>query len=195
MAQVSGTGNVMDYQSPSGGGLHAQRLFYGCFASMFATSFGFIVRALLLNDFGNLMNLTETQKGAIQGAGLFPFAISIILFSLIVDRVGYGLIMVLAFLGHVGGTIMTMTAIGPKSYIMLYMGTLVLALANGAIEAVINPGTATIFPPKKTHYLNILHPRSPGGFGFRGIIVSFVCQVGFLNKLELLFNPTRIFRI
>src|SRR5438105_2002542 len=106
MAQVSGTGNVMDYSSPSGAPLHAKRLFYGCFASMFATSFGFIVRALLLNDLGRLMNLTETQKGAIQGAGLFPFAISIILFSLIVDTVGYGWIMVLAFLGHVGGTIL-----------------------------------------------------------------------------------------
>jgi len=195
MAQVSGTGNVMDYQNPSGGGLHAQRLFYGCFASMFATSFGFIVRALLLNDFGNLMNLTEGQKGAIQGAGLFPFAISIILFSLIIDKVGYGMIMVLAFLGHVGGTILTMAAIGPKSYMMLYMGTLVLALANGAVEAVINPVTATIFPRKKTHYLNILHAGWPGGLVLGGIIVIFMGKVGIQYKLALVFIPTVIYGI
>ena len=106
---ATATGNVMEYPTPSGGQLHENRLFYGCFASMFATSFGFIVRALLLNDFGNLMNLTEGQKGAIQGAGLFPFAISIILFSLFIDKVGYGVIMVLAFVGHVGGTILTIT--------------------------------------------------------------------------------------
>src|SRR5256885_11278015 len=115
MSQVSqGTPPVGVGAPGTGVSDHAMRLFYGCFASMFATSFGFIVRALLLNDFGNLMNLTEAQKGAIQGAGLFPFAISIILFSLIIDKVGYGMIMVLAFIGHVGGTIMTMAAIGPK---------------------------------------------------------------------------------
>src|SRR5437763_14176562 len=140
MAQVTTSG--LESSPGMGRPVHAQRLFTACIVSMFATSFGFIVRALLLNDFGNLMNLTEAQKGAIQGAGLFPFAISIILFSLIIDKVGYGMIMVLAFIGHVGGTIMTMAAIGPKSYMMLYMGTLVLALANGAVEAVINPVTA-----------------------------------------------------
>ncbi len=189
------TASTMEYQRPMGAPLHSQRLFWGCFASMFATSFGFIVRALLLNDLGKLMNLTETQKGAIQGAGLFPFAISIILFSLIVDRVGYGLIMVLAFLGHVGGTILTMTAIGPKSYIMLYMGTLVLALANGAIEAVINPVTATIFPNNKTHYLNILHAGWPGGLVLGGVIAILMGDVGIQWKLALVLIPTVIYGI
>src|SRR5947208_7916131 len=146
---ATATGNVMEYPAPSGGQLHENRLFYGCFASMFATSFGFIVRALLLNDFGRIFNLTEAQKGAIQGAGLFPFAISIILFSLFIDRTGYGRIMIFAWLGHVGGTILMIFA---KNFEMLYAGTLILALANGAIEAVINPVTATIFPTKKTHY-------------------------------------------
>src|SRR5437773_894625 len=109
---------------------HAQRLFYGCFASMFATSFGFIVRALLLNSFGKIFDLSEAQKGALQGAGLFPFAISIILFSLFIDRTGYGRVMIFAWLGHVGGTILMVMA---KNFEMLYAGTLILALANGAI--------------------------------------------------------------
>src|SRR5437764_10924664 len=101
------TQRVVDYAGPGPSPTsHAQRLFYGCFASMFATSFGFIVRALLLNDFGRIFDLSEQQKGALQGAGLFPFAISIILFSLFIDRIGYGRIMILAWLGHVGGTIL-----------------------------------------------------------------------------------------
>ena len=71
MAQVSGAGNVIDV-SNSGNPLHAQRLFYGCFASMFATSFGFIVRALLLNDFGRIFNLTEAaKKGPFKGLDCF----------------------------------------------------------------------------------------------------------------------------
>src|SRR5215210_5086523 len=86
------------------------RLFLGCFISLVATAFGFIVRALLLDDFGRIFNLSETQKGAIAGAGLFPFAISIILFSLFIDRLGYGKVMSFAFLGHVGGTVLMLLA-------------------------------------------------------------------------------------
>src|SRR5438105_8068332 len=138
MAQMTQTA-VLGRGQAAEGSFRNQWLFYGCFASMFATSFGFMVRALLLNDFGRIFNLSEAQKGAIQGAGLFPFAISIVLFSLFIDRIGYGRIMVFAWLGHVGGTILMVLS---KNFEMLYAGTLILALANGAIEAVINPVTA-----------------------------------------------------
>jgi MFS family permease len=194
MAQVSSPG--LGYgDSGAGPSVHAKRLFTACIVSMFATSFGFMVRALLLNDFGKLMNLTEAQKGAVQGAGLFPFAISIILFSLFIDRIGYGTIMVFAFIGHVAGTIMTIVAIGPKNFQMLYFGTLVLALANGAIEAVTNPVTATLFPKKKTHYLNILHSGWPGGLVLAGIIVLLMGGVSLQWKLALVLLPTIIYGV
>src|SRR5829696_57909 len=93
---------------PGGGGadVHARRLFLGCFASMFATSFAFIVRAMLITEWGNRFGLTEAQKGAIfPGAALFPFAISIVLFSLFIDNVGYGKTMVFAWIGHILGTV------------------------------------------------------------------------------------------
>src|SRR5579864_705976 len=106
MAQVSQTA-ALDMRGEGGhASARAQWLFIGCFASMFATSFGFIVRAMLLNEFGVTFNLSEAQKGAIQGAGLFPFAISIILFSLFIDKLGYGKTMVFAWLCHMGSTIL-----------------------------------------------------------------------------------------
>ena len=71
-------------------------LFWACFAALIATSFGFIIRALLIPTWGTQFNLTEVQKGEIFGAGLWPFAISIILFSLVIDRIGYGTAMVFA---------------------------------------------------------------------------------------------------
>src|SRR5438270_11444659 len=96
MAQASQA--PLDYANRVGGANSGgQRLFLACFVSMFATSFGFMVRALLLNDFGVIFNLSEAQKGAIQGAGLFPFAISIVLFSLFIDRIGYGRSMLFAW--------------------------------------------------------------------------------------------------
>src|ERR1043165_1134918 len=135
---------------------HARRLFLGCFASMFATSFAFIVRALVITEWGSAFKLTEAQKGAIfPGAALFPFAISIVLFSLFIDRIGYGKTMGFAFVSHIVGTIVTMlaaTTTGSAAYQFLYFGTFITALGNGAVEAVINPVTATIYAKNKTHY-------------------------------------------
>ena len=66
------------------------RLFVACIISLIATSFGFVVRGYLVGGWAQEFNLTQGQVGALQGAGLFPFAVSIILFCLIVDRIGYG---------------------------------------------------------------------------------------------------------
>src|SRR5262245_66078307 len=92
-------------------GEHMNRLFLACFFSIFATSSAFIVRAMVITEWGQTFNLTEAQKGAIfPGAALFPFAISIVLFSLFIDRLGYGKTMGLAAILHFLGTIVTILA-------------------------------------------------------------------------------------
>jgi MFS family permease len=138
----------------------ARRLFLGCFMAMIATAFGFAVRGGVLDDWGVQFNLTEEQKGVIQGVGLFPFAISIILFSLIIDRIGYGTAMVFAFVCHIVSAVLTIFA---PNFGVLYLATFIYALANGTVEAVINPVVATIYKDNKTHWLNILHAGWPGG--------------------------------
>ena len=176
--------------------MRSNRLFVACIISLVATSFGFIVRAILLNEWGVLFNLTETQKGAIQGAGLFPFALSIILFSLIIDRVGYGRIMAVAWTLHVVSAILTISA---NSYTHLYLGTFLFALANGAVEAVINPATTTMFPRNKTHYLNILHAGWPGGLVLGGILAISMSSIEgdhiWRYKIGLFLIPTVIYGV
>jgi MFS family permease len=44
------------------------------------------------------------------------------------------------------------------------------SIANGLCEVVVNPMTATLFPTRKTHYLNILHAGWPGGLIAGGLI-------------------------
>src|SRR3954468_8219207 len=148
MAQVSSSALEFQATEPSG---KAGRLFLACFFSIFATSAAFIVRAMVITEWGTTFNLTETQKGAIfPGAALFPFAISIVLFSLFIDRLGYGKTMAFAVVAHLVGTIVTIAAsagdmsaaiaAGPaaaaaatsKAYQLLYFGTLITSLANGA---------------------------------------------------------------
>src|SRR5690349_12299057 len=90
--------------------LHRSRLFTGCIVSLVATAFGFAVRGSILENWRGEFNLTSEQIGYLQGAGLFPFAISIILFSLIIDRLGNGVSMAIAFTLHVVSAVITLAA-------------------------------------------------------------------------------------
>ena len=144
------------------------------------------MRALLITEWGTLFNLTETQKGALQGAGLFPFALSIILVSLVVDRIGYGRAMAAAWIGHVVAAVLTMTAHG---YTQLYIGTLVFALANGVVEAVTNPAVATMYPRDKVRYLNILHAGWPGGLMTAGVLFIAMGSTSWQLKIGLFLLP------
>ncbi|HEY4234315.1 MAG TPA: MFS transporter [Lacipirellulaceae bacterium] len=152
-----------------------RRLFLGCFIALVATAFGFAVRGAVLGDWAAQFGLTEEQKGIISGAGLYPFAISIILFSLIVDRIGYGTAMAIAFIGHIASTLLTIFA---TSFEMLYVATFTYALSNGIVEAVINPVVATMFKDDKTHRLNMLHAGWPGGFVLGGLLSIAVLKIG-----------------
>src|SRR5438105_15888592 len=100
-------------------------LFWACFAALIATSFGFIIRVLLADAWGTDLHLTQVEKGQILGVGLWPFAISIILFSLVIDRIGYGAAMVFAFVCHIASVIISVTA---TTYGQLYLATFIVAL-------------------------------------------------------------------
>ncbi len=150
------------------------RLFLGCFISLVATAFGFAVRGAILADWQEEFKLSNEQLGYLGGVGLYPFAISIILLSLVVDRIGYGRTMCFAFIGHTLSALLTIFA---NSFEMLYLGTFIFALSNGAVEAVINPVVASMYDQNKTHWLNILHAGWPGGLvlgGLLAIAVSFM---------------------
>lgn len=166
------------------------RLFVASVISVATTSFGFIVRAFLVSEWGVEFNLTDTQIGALQGAGLFPFALSIILFSLVIDKIGYGRAMGFAWVGHVVSAVITMTA---TSYTQLYVGTLLFALANGAVEAVVNPVTATLYPKSKTHHLNILHAGWPGGLVLGGVLAIALGGIDWQWKIGLFLLPALIY--
>lgn len=155
----------------------ARRLFLGCFTGLVATAFGFAVRnsAEVMASWETSFQLSEEQKGMIIGVGTYPFAISIIILSLVIDRIGYGRAMGFAFAGHLLSAVLTIFA---PNFIVLYLATFIYALANGAVEAVINPVVATIHKENKTHWLNILHAGWPGGLVLGGLLSIGLMQAG-----------------
>lgn len=165
--------------------------FWGCFVALITTSTAFITRAFLVNDpslWPAEFGLDKVQAQTLFGAGIWPFSISIILFSLVIDRIGYRVAMffsfvcyalygVLALKAHsivhpadgmlTGEALLVARALALK---YLTWGSILLGLGNGTVEAFINPVVATLFSREKTKWLNILHAAWPGGLVLGGII-------------------------
>ncbi|QCR24966.1 MFS transporter [Pontibacter sp. SGAir0037] len=170
-----------------------KKLFWACFVALVTTSFGFILRALTLPQWGEEFNLTNTQIGEIAGVGLWPFAISIVLFSLIIDRIGYKNSMVFAFACHLASAVLTFFATG---YWSLYIATFIMALGNGTVEAVTNPVVATMFPREKSRWLNMLHAGWPSGLVLGGLLALMLgAETSWKLKMILILLPTILYAI
>jgi MFS family permease len=157
---------------------NSKPLLVASFLTLIAAGVGFAIRGVILEEWATAFGFTKGELGTITGGGLTGFGITIIICSLIVDKVGYKPLMVLAFVLHVLSAVVTIAAgfvfainqSKNEAYWCLYIGTFMFALGNGVCEAVINPLVATLYPKQKTHYLNILHAGWPGGLILGGLL-------------------------
>ncbi len=193
----------------------SQKIFWGCFIALVTTSMAFITRAILIDGtWQNEFGIDATKAGELFGAGLWPFAISIILFSLFIDRIGYKFSMYFSFVCYllyaIFATIayMTVNAAGLEgealraaqdtAYNYLFIGSVILGLGNGTVEAFINPVVATLYSKEKSKWLNILHAGWPGGLVLGGVItilLSGVVEQNWLIVVGLLFIPAIVYLI
>jgi len=181
---------------------NAKRLLWAGFLAILAAGIGFGIRGGILANWAADFGFTGAQLGAIGGAGFTGFCFGIIIGGVVVDKVGYGKLVVAAFLFHVLSAFITFAATKGQAqetaYLFLYVGTFVFALANGTLEAVANPLVSTLFPNNRTHYLNILHASWPAGLvlgGLVGWILGEGMQVGWKLQLGLFLVPTILYGI
>lgn len=194
-----------DLASGNGISKHDKLLFWGCFIALITTAFAFISRMFLIGVWGEQFNLDAQQQGALLGAGVWPFAISIILFSLFIDKIGYKIAMVFSFVAYLVWSIVGVAAFfvakdGDEAsiqtaYNMLYWGSILLGLSNGTVEAYINPVVATMFQKEKTKWLNILHAGWPGGLVVAGLVTIGLGDVPWWIKIGIIAVPAVIFFI
>jgi MFS family permease len=156
-------------------------LFWGCFIALITTSTAFITRAILVTTpslWPKEFHLDAVKSGELFGAGIWPFAISIILFSFFIDKIGYKAAMFFSAVCYVIYAAMALTAYSTvhgggsheTAYGYLYWGSVILGLGNGTVEAFINPVVATLFSREKAKWLNILHAGWPAGLVLGGIV-------------------------
>ncbi|MEM9015473.1 MAG: MFS transporter, partial [Verrucomicrobiota bacterium] len=178
---------------------NAGRLLWAGFTAILAAGVGFGVRGGILANWASEFGFTGAQLGSIGAAGLLGFCPGIILGGLVVDKLGYGKLVFAAFLFHVLSAFVTFGAMGDQpqevAFQFLFWGTFTFAIANGVLEAVSNPLVATLFPSKRTHYINILHASWPLGLVFGGLIGWTMGSFDWKIQLALFLVPTVVYGI
>ncbi len=173
---------------------HAMRLLWAGFMAILAAGVGFAIRGGIFDNWGKEFNFTATQLGTIGGAGFNGFCFGIIIGGIIVDKIGYGKLVLAAFGLHIVSAFVTFGASTPENaYDFLYWGMFIFAFANGTLEAVANPLVATLFPQNRTHYLNILHASWPAGLvlgSVAGWILDDKMELDWKIQLSLYLIPT-----
>lgn len=168
------------------------RLFAGSCAAITALAFTFAALSAVMYQLKSEFLLDNAQVGLIGGAGLWGMAISQVSFSPLCDLVGMRNLMRFALVGHVAGVALFIFAPG---FSMLFAGALVLAIANGVVEAVCNPLTATLFPDRKAGMLNRMHLWFPGGVALGGLVAWGIdlAHLDWRAKLLMVLVPTALY--
>jgi MFS family permease len=173
---------------------NAKRLLAAGFMAILAAGVGFAVRGGIFDNWGKEFGFSATQLGEIGGMGFIGFCFGIVLGGIVVDKIGYGKLVVAAFLCHILSAFVTFGATSPENaYRMLSIGMFIFAFANGTLEAVANPLVATIFPKNRTHYLNILHASWPAGMVLGALVGWYLddkMQLNWKYQLALYLIPT-----
>jgi MFS family permease len=187
---------------------NAKRLLWAGFMAILAAGVGFSIRGGILGDWGEQFGFTQGDLGKITGGGLTGFGIIILIGALLADKLGYGTLMVLAFVAHLSSAVLTLAATpifesmggleseAAKSaaYQCLFWGMFLFAVGNGIAEAVVNPLVATLFPHSKTHYLNILHAGWPAGLICGGLLsFAMVGKVRWEIQMGMFLIPTVLY--
>ncbi len=168
----------------------ARRLFLGSCVALIATSVAFATVGAVMLALKRDFVLTNEEVGWIGGAALWGFALSQLVFAPLADTLGMRALLRFSFLGHLAGAI---TMIMAPGFAALFAGALIIAMANGLVEAACNPLVAALYPDDKTVKLNQFHVWFPGGVVLGGLAAFGLDAVGigaWQIKIGLILIPT-----
>ena len=168
------------------------RLFNASCIALVVTAMTFAIRAGILNQLGADFALTDTQLGYINSMAFFGFPAATILGGLVFNQVGPRRLMVVAFICHVLGLVLTIFSGG---FWGLLISTFFIGFANGSVEAACNPLIADMYHDNQTTMLNKFHVWFPGGIVIGALISTLMTDMntGWQLQIAIMIIPTIIY--
>lgn len=148
------------------------KLMFASFLTLVASGVGFATRTAAGPAWEAEFGIGGEQFGQILGAGFLGFGLMIFFGGILVEALGYKLLLSAAFLLHLVSAGMLFMAGPDNAFAMLFWSAFVFSICQGLYEAVINPMIAQLYPEKQTHYLNILHAGWPAGMILGGLFAA-----------------------
>lgn len=170
--------------------INRDRLFLASCVALVVTAMTFAIRAGILTELGVQFKLTDTQLGWVNSMAFLGFPVAMIIGGLLYNEVGAKKMVWAAFISHLLGLVLTITAGG---FWGLLISTFFIGFANGCVEAACNPLIADMYHSNKTTMLNRFHVWFPGGI----VIGSLVGQImggnlglGWQAQIGIMVIPT-----
>jgi MFS family permease len=169
------------------------RLFNASCVALVVTALAFATRGSFVESWANEFDLTHTQVGWIVGTAFWGFTLAMVFGGPLVDIIGIGRIIAIAFFCHVAGIVFTIVAQG---FWTLFISTLFIGVANGSVEAACNPLITSMYTQEKTRRLNRFHAWFPTGIVIGGLVVFLFNKIGLSDwryAMAMMLIPTFIY--
>jgi MFS transporter, putative metabolite:H+ symporter len=170
--------------------VNRSRLFTASCFALITTAFAFAIRAGILNELNETLNLDDKQLGWINASAIFGFPVATIVGGILYNVIGAKKMVWLAFATHLLGIILTVTA---GSFEMLLLSNFLIGFANGTVEAACNPLIAAMYKDDLTVQLNKFHVWFPGGLAIGSLIAQFMTGASWQSQIAVMFIPLVIY--
>ncbi len=172
--------------------INKNRLFLASCISLVVTAMTFAIRAGILGQLGTDFQLSDTQLGWVNSMAFLGFPIATIFGGLVYNSVGPRKLMLVAFVSHLLGLLLTIFAGG---FWTLLISTFFIGFANGSVEAACNPLIAGMYTDNKTTMLNKFHVWFPGGIVIGALASKFMTDfnMGWQMQIGLMLIPTLLY--
>src|SRR5690606_29705096 len=156
------------------------------------TAMTFAIRAGILTQLGTDFEISDEKLGWINGMAFLGFPIAMIVGGLLYNSLGAKKLMVVAFISHILGLVLTIYAGG---FWMLIISTFFIGFANGSVEAACNPLIADMYTNNRTAMLNKFHVWFPGGIVIGALVSQLMSSFGLGWQLQIavMLIPTLIY--
>lgn len=172
--------------------INKNKLFIASCLALTVTAMTFAIRAGILGQLSQDFALSDTELGWINAMAFLGFPIATMFGGLLYNFLGAKKLVLIAFVGHILGLLLTMSAEG---FWTLLISSFFIGFANGAVEAGCNPLITDMYHKNKTTMLNRFHVWFPGGIVIGALISKTMTDMsfGWQAQIAIMLVPTVIY--